>query len=112
MESYNAYKQIDPQSAADACAHELVETTTFLNDQRYDVGMLRNDDIIQLPQNPFSSLVPLITLESGLSREAELKKKFAKSISGDLEKGCTIKVSEAHMVEQRSDEVWYLPHYP
>ena len=51
MESYGAYKQVDPRSAADARAQEILETTTSHNCQRYDVGMLRADDNIQLPNN-------------------------------------------------------------
>ena len=59
MESHGAYKQVDPRSAADAWALEILETTTFHNNQRYDVGMLWADDNIQLPNNYLSSLVQL-----------------------------------------------------
>ena len=34
MESCGAYKQVDPRSAADACAQKILETTTFHNGQR------------------------------------------------------------------------------
>ena len=44
MESYGAYKQVDPRSTADACAQEIIETITIHNGQRYDVGMLWADD--------------------------------------------------------------------
>ena len=40
MESYGAYKQVDPRSAADACAQEKLETTTIHKGQRCDVGLL------------------------------------------------------------------------
>ena len=69
MESYGAFKQVDPRSAADAQAQEILETTTFHNGQRYDVGMLWADDNIQLPNNYFSSLVQLKSLEKRLSRD-------------------------------------------
>ena len=51
MESYGAYKQVDPRSTADARAQEILETTSSHNGQRYDVGMLWADDNIQLPNN-------------------------------------------------------------
>ena len=51
MESYGAYKQVYPRSAADACAQEILETTTFHNGQKCDVGMLWSDDNIQLPND-------------------------------------------------------------
>ena len=72
MESYGAFKQFDPRSAADARAQEILETTPFHNGQRYDVGMLWADDNIQLPNNYFSSLVQLKSLEKRLSRDPTL----------------------------------------
>ena len=112
MESYGAYKQVDPLSAADARAQEILETTTIHNGQRYDVGMLWADDNIQLPNNYFSSLVQLKSLEKGLSRDTSLKENYANTIREDLEKGYLITVHDAHRVEQRSDKEWYLPHHP
>ena len=112
MESYGAFKQIDPRSAADARAQEIIETTTFHNGQRYDVGMLWADDNIQLPNNYFSSLVQLKSLEKRLSRDTSLKKNYANTIREDLEKGYLTTVPDAHKVEQRSDREWYLPHHP
>ena len=111
MESYGAYQQVDPRSAADARAQEILETTTFHNGQRYDVGMLWADVNLQLPNIYFSSLVQLKSLEKRLSKDT-LKENYAKTVSEDLEKGYVIPVLDAHMVEQRSDKEWYLPHHP
>ena len=85
MESYGAFKQVDPRSAADARAQEILETTTFHNGQRYDVGMLWADDNIQLPNNYFSSLVQLNSLKKGLSRDTSLNEIYANTIREDLE---------------------------
>ena len=112
MESYGAYKQVDPRSAADARAQDIHETTTFHNGQKYDVGMLWADDNIQLPNNYYSSLVQLKSLKKRLSRDKTLKENYAKTISEDLEKGYVIPIPDAHMIEQRSDKEWYLPHHP
>ena len=76
MESHGAFKQVDPRSSADARAQEILETTTFHNGQRYDVGMLWADENIQLPNNHFSSLVQLKSLKKRLSRDTSLKKKL------------------------------------
>ena len=111
MESYGVYKQVDPRSAANASAQEKLETTTFHNGQRYDVGMLRANDNIQLPNIYLSSLVQLKSLEKRLSRDTTLKENYAKTFSEDLEKGYVIQIPDAHMVEQRSDKEWYLPHH-
>ena len=111
MESYGAFKQVDPRSAADAHAQEILETT-FHNGQRYDVGMLWADDNIPLPNNYFSSLVQLKFFEKRLSRDTLMKESYANTIREDLEKGYLITVPDAHKVEQRSDKECYLPHHP
>ena len=74
--------------------------------------MLWADDNIQLPINYFSSLVQLKSLDKRLSKDKTLKENYAKTISEDLEKGYVIPIPDAHMVEQRSDKEWYLPHHP
>ena len=112
MESYGAYKQFDPRSAADARAQEIPEKTTSHNVQRYYVGMLWADDNIQLPNNYFSSLIQLKALEKRLSRDTTLKENYAKTNSEDVVKGYVIPIPDAHRVEQRSDKEWYLPHHP
>ena len=104
IESYGAYKQFDPRSAVAARAQEILETTTFHNWQRYDIGMLWADDNIQLPKNYFSSLVQLMSLEKRLSRDTTLNNNYASTICEDLEKGYLITVPDAHEVEQRSDK--------
>ena len=112
MELYCAYKQVDPRSAADARAQEVLETINFHNGQRYDVGMLLAVDNFQLQNNYFLSLVHLKSLEKQLLRDTtNIEKNYAKTISEDLEKIYVIQFPDAHMVEKRSDKDWYLPHH-
>ena len=47
-----------------------------------------------------------------LTRDTTLKENYAKIIDKDLQKGYVITVSDSYMVEQRSDDVWYLAHHP
>ena len=49
MESYGALKQVDPRSASDARAHDILENTTVHNARRYDAGMLWAEDNTELP---------------------------------------------------------------
>ena len=51
IESFGANKQVDSRSAADARAHEILDSTTIHNGLRYDVGMLWAADNAQLPNN-------------------------------------------------------------
>ena len=100
MELYGAYKQVDPQSAANAREQEKHGITTFHNGQIYDVGVLLSDSNIQLPNNYFSSLVQLNSRKKRLPRDTTLKENYAKTINEDLEK------------VTRSKFLMYLPAHP
>ena len=109
MESYGALKRVDPRSAADACAQEILEITTFHDSQRFEVGMLWADDNIELQNSYFSSLVQLKCLKKRLSRDSTLNESYANTIREDFEKSYLITVPDAHKVEQWSYNEWYLP---
>ena len=87
MESYGALKQLDPRSASDARAHDILENTTVHNGKKYDVGMLCAEDNIELPNNYFSALVQLKSLEKWLTKEQLLREKYSNIIKEDLDKG-------------------------
>ena len=112
IESFGANKQVDSRSAADARAHEILESTTIHNGLRDDVGMLWAADNTQLPNNFFSSLVQLKSLEKRLAKDEDLRDNYTSTITEDLNKGYVIEVPDAHKVENRSDKEWYLPHHP
>ena len=75
MESHGALKQVDPRSAADARAHDILENTTVNNGKGYDVGMLWAEDNIELPNNYFSAIVQLKSLEKRLAKNQTLREK-------------------------------------
>ena len=112
IESFGANKQVNPRSAADAMAHKILESTTIHNGLRYDFGMLWAGDNTKLPNNYFSSLVQLKSLEKRLAKDEDLREKYTSTIKEDLNKGYVIEVPDAHKVENRSDKEWYLPHHP
>ena len=112
IESFGANKQFDSRSAADSRAHEILESSTMHNGLRYDVGMLWAADHTKLPNNYFSSLVQLKSLEKRLAKDENLREKYTSTIKEDLNKGYVIEVLDAHKVESRSFKEWYLPHHP
>ena len=112
MESYGALKQVDPRSAADARALDILENTTVHNGKRYDVGMLWAEDNIELPNNYFSALVQLKSLEKRLTKDQTLREKYSNTIKEDLDKDYVVSVKDAQKVESRSEREWYLPHHP
>ena len=67
LNNSGANKQFDSRSAADARAHEILESSTVHNDLRYDVGMLWEADNTKLPNIYLSSLVQLKSLEKRLA---------------------------------------------
>ena len=112
MESDGAPKQVDPRSSSDARANETLENTTVYNGKWYNVGMLWAEDNIELPNNYFSALVQLKSLEKRLAKDQTLREKYSKTIKEDLDKGYVVRVKDAHKVESRSEREWYLPHHP
>ena len=74
--------------------------------------MLWAADNTKLPNNYFSSLVQLKSLEKRLAKDEDLREKYPSTIKEDLNKGYVIEVPDAHKVENRSDKEWYLPHHP
>ena len=68
-------------------------------------------DNFQLPNNYFSSLVQLNSLEKRLAEHEDLREKYTSSIKEDLNKGYVIELPGAHKVENRSNKEWYLRHH-
>ena len=112
LESYGAMKEVDPRSSADRRAVEILEKTTKHDGQRYQVGMLWANDDLDLPNNYYSALVQLKSLEKRLSKDEELRSKYSKNINDDFEKGYVFRVENPKDPSQRSKREWYLPHHP
>ena len=86
IESYGAYKQVDSRSAADARAMKILEETTFNDCCRYQVGMLWADEKSTLPNNYFSALVQLRSLERRLGKDPQLKRELQQDYQRGLRK--------------------------
>ena len=112
MESYGAYKQVDSRSAADARATRILEETTYHDGCRYQVGMLWTDDESKLPNNYFSALVQLKSLERRLGKDPELKQHYSKTIQDDLAKGYIVPIDKSNCFKVDNNREWYLPHHP
>ena len=111
MESCGAFKQVDARSAADKRALSVLKNDTFHDGERYIVPMLWNDKESTLPNNFFSSLAQLKSLEKRLDKDPSLREKYAETIREDIQKGYVIAV-KAHDPKSRADCEWYLPHHP
>ena len=111
LESYGAFKQVDARSAADKHALSILNSETVHNGERYIVPMLWIDSNVSLPNNYYSSLAQFKSLERRLSKDPELRERYAETIREDIRKGYVVTV-EPHDPRKRSDREWYLPHHP
>ena len=80
MESYGAMKQVDSRSAADARAENILDETTYHDGTRYQLGTLWADDERSLPENYFSALVQLQSLDRRLGKDVDLRERYSKNI--------------------------------
>ena len=74
--------------------------------------MLWTEADSSLPNNYFSALVQLKSLERRLDRDPELKQLYAKTIHDDLDKGYITKVHKSDCFKVDQPREWYLPHHP
>ena len=59
MKSFHAIKKIDSKSTADSSANKFFDNITVQNRKGHDVGTLRAEGKIELPNIYFSALVQL-----------------------------------------------------
>ena len=64
--------------------------------------MLWANDDLDLPNNYYSALVQLKSLEKRLSKDEELRSKYSKNINDDIEKGYVFRVENPKDPSQRS----------
>ena len=74
--------------------------------------MLWAIDDLDLPNNYYSALVQLKSLEKMLSKDEEFRSKYSKNINDDVEKGYVFRVENPKDPSQQSKREWYLPHHP
>ena len=56
METFGAVKNVDPSSAEESRAKEILHSTTFHDGKKYVVGMLWREPDIELPNNYYAAL--------------------------------------------------------
>ena len=76
LDSYGAFKQVDVRATADKRALSVLKNDTFHDGERYIVPMLWNDKEGTLPNNYFSSLAQLKSLERRLDKDPSLREKY------------------------------------
>ena len=95
-------------SENDKRAIEILESTTKIVDDHYQIGLLWKQGAF-LPNNRWLALKQLDHLDRKLSKNPILKEKYPATLDADLEKRYVVKV---HDSESLTDNVSFLPHHP
>ena len=96
VENYGKISKNDPimMSKDEKQAMSILETSTVLKNQRYEIVLLRKADHPKLPNNKELALQRLYSLEKKLQKSAELEKQYSNVIKEYIDKGYAIKLSE------------------
>ena len=84
IESIGGYKQVEIRSAADKRAAKILDSSTVHDESRYAVGMLWAEETTMLPENHYSSLNQLKSLEKLLAKDPNIRNQYSKTIKEDL----------------------------
>ena len=78
---------VDTRSTAEKHALSIPDSETVHNGERYIVLTLWIDSIVRLPNNYYSSLAHFKTIERRVSKDPELRERYADTIREDIRKG-------------------------
>ena len=93
------------------CCKSILESTTKFTGGRYEVGMLWSEPEPNLPNNYYSALGQLYSVERRFQRDPNLKEFYQQSIDTDVEKGF-VNILGKSVVKGTFGKEWYLPHHP
>ena len=85
---------------------------TGLKGERYEVGLLWREDDVKLPNNLFSAMGQLTSLERRNQKDEALKNWYQNTIDTEVNAGYNRKVEQTAINETRNKLQWYLPHHP
>ena len=84
---------------------------TGFNGERYEVGLLWREDEVNLPNNFYSAMGQLKSLERCLQKDETLRKCYQETIDTDVIAGYVRKVDQAELNETKDKLQWYLPRH-
>ena len=112
IESYASNCDITGYSKEEQREIKTLEQTTQFNGERYEVGLLWQEDEVKLPNKFYSAMGQLKSLERRLQKDETLRKRYQETIDSDVNAGYVRKVDQAELNETRDKLQWYLPHHP
>ena len=113
IESHWACKQVESgRKQADARAQKILQDTAYHDRCRYLVAMFWADSQIRLPNNYFSAVDQLKSLERGLGKNPNLKEQYSTTVRDDLSEDYIVEVEKLTGFKTNQHNEWYLPHHP
>ena len=111
IETYASKINVVSQSKKELQAQKMLDSTTKLTGERYEVGTLWSEPEPNLPNNYSSALGLLHSLEQRFQKDPNLKSLYQQSIDTDVEKGFVKILGESEEKGTFGKER-YLPHHP
>ena len=112
IESYASNCDVIGHSKEEQRAIKALEQTTRFIGKRYEEGLLWRKDELKLPNNLYSAMGQLKSLERRHQKDETLKKRYQETIETDIKAGYVRKVNQAELNETKDKLQWYLPHHP
>ena len=112
MEAYALNCITSGCSKDDNKAIETLERSATFDGEPYEVGMLWNDNPRHLPDNFFSAMGQLKSLDARFEEESELEVRYEETIKTDHAKGFVRKLTTVEIESTTKCPQWYLPNHP
>ncbi|XP_055527264.1 uncharacterized protein LOC129719873 [Wyeomyia smithii] len=96
-------------SAVEKRAQQILEKTTVRVGSRFETGLLWKYDRVQFPDSYSMALRRLQCLEKRMDREPKLRENIERQLMEYQAKGYAHRATEAELVLENKDRIWYLP---
>ena len=111
IESYASKCHVTSHSKDEQRVIKTMEQTNRFIGERYEDGLLWREEEVKLPNNFYSAMGQLKSLEHGLQKDETLRNRKQETIDKDVNAGYVRKVEQAELNETRNRLQWYLTHH-
>ena len=112
IDSYASNCDVTGHSKDEQRAIKTLEQTTRFNGERYEIGLLCRENEVKLPNNSYSAMGQLKSLERRLQKNETVRKRYQEIIDADFNARHVRKVDQTELIENQNKLQWYLPHHP
>ena len=112
IESYAYRCDVSGRSKEDEKALQMLEQTTKIDGERYEVGLLWKRSDSFLLNDHSSALGQMKSLEYTLGKKPELKKLHQDYIKADIEKGFVRNLKQEELEATKLERQWYVSNHP